>query len=321
MKWLEIAVYTTDAGLDSVCAALDSVGITGLSIEESRSAAAAFLRESVLYWDFADMSRIGTDRPCVKGYLADCPENYSVAEAAKAAVERLKTLDLGVDLGSLTVTIRSLDEEDWANNWKKYYKPLEIGSRLLVLPSWEPKPETDRVVLKLDPGMAFGTGAHHTTRMCLELLEKTVRPGDTMLDMGCGSGILSIASLLLGAKKAVAVDIDPIAETIARENAAMNGLGEQDYEIRIGNLISDEALQTDIRGQYPVVAANIVADVILALCPFAREVVAPGGTFIVSGIIDDREAEVEAGLKQAGFAVKEVLSSDCWFAIFCENPQ
>lgn len=119
MKWLEIAVYTTDAGLDSVCAALDSVGITGLSIEESRSAAAAFLRESVLYWDFADMSRIGTDRPCVKGYLADCPENYPVAEAAKAAVERLKTLDLGVDLGSLTVTIRSLDEEDWANNWKK----------------------------------------------------------------------------------------------------------------------------------------------------------------------------------------------------------
>ena len=179
----------------------------------------------------------------------------------------------------------------------------------------------DRVVLKLDPGMAFGTGAHHTTRMCLELLEKTVRPGDTMLDMGCGSGILSIASLLLGAKKAVAVDIDPIAETIARENAAINGLGEQDYEIRIGNLISDEALQTDIRGQYPVVAANIVADVILALCPFAREVVAPGGAFIVSGIIDDREAEVEAGLKQAGFAVKEVLSSDCWFAILCENPQ
>ena len=181
--------------------------------------------------------------------MADCPQNYALQEAAKASLERLKTLDLGVDLGSLTVTIRSLDEEDWANNWKKYYKPLEIGSRLLVLPSWEPLPQTDRVVLKLDPGMAFGTGAHHTTRMCLELLEKTVRPGDTMLDMGCGSGILSIASLLLGAKKAVAVDIDPIAETIARENAAMNGLGEQDYEIRIGNLISAKALQTDIRGE------------------------------------------------------------------------
>lgn len=321
MKWLEIAVYTTDEGLDSVCAALDSVGITGLSIEESRTAAAAFLRESVLYWDYADMTKIGTDTPCVKGYVADCPENESLVEEAKAAVERLKTLELGVDLGSLAVIVNSLDEEDWANNWKKYYKPLPIGERLLVLPSWEPEPDTERVILKLDPGMAFGSGAHHTTRMCLELLEKTVEPGDTMLDMGCGSGILSIASLLLGAKQAVAVDIDPIAETIARENADMNGIPVEKYDIRIGNLIGDTDLQQAIYSKYPVVAANIVADVILALCPYAKTVVAPGGTFIVSGIIDDREKEVEEGLKKAGFEVKEVLCSDCWYALRCVNPQ
>ena len=156
MKWLEISVYTTDDGLDYVCAALDGAGITGQSIEESRTAAAAFLRESVLYWDFADMDKIGTDRPCVKGYVADCPENYEKVEAAKEAVARLNTLDLGVDLGSLAVTVRTVDEEDWANNWKQYYKPLLIGKRLLVLPCWEQQPETDRVVLKLDPGMAFG---------------------------------------------------------------------------------------------------------------------------------------------------------------------
>ena len=267
MKWLEISVYTTDEGLDYVCAALDGAGITGQSIEESRTAAAAFLRESVLYWDFADMDKIGTDRPCVKGYVADCPENYEKVEAAKAAVERLRTLDLGVDLGTLAVTVRTVDEEDWANNWKQYYKPLLIGQRLLVLPCWEEKPETDRVVLKLDPGMAFGTGAHHTTRMGLEILERVMEPGLDMLDMGCGSGILSIAARLLGARRAVAVDIDPIAETVARDNAEMNGLSQDGYEIYIGNLLDDEGLRAKIGGPYPVVAANIVADVIIGLAP------------------------------------------------------
>ena len=217
MKWLELTVYTTDAGIDSVCAALNGAGITGLSIEESHEKAYAFLKEAAIFWDFADMDKIGTDTPCVKGYVADCPENLPTVEAAKAAIERLRTLDLPVDLGTLLMTVVSVDEEDWANNWKKYYKPLEIGSRLLVLPSWEDRPQTDRIVLKLDPGMAFGTGAHHTTRMCLEFLEKTVKAGDTMLDLGCGSGILSIASRLLGATEATAVDIDPIAESIAYE--------------------------------------------------------------------------------------------------------
>ena len=320
MKWLEISVYTTDEGLDYVCAALDGAGITGQSIEESRTAAAAFLRESVLYWDFADMDKIGTDRPCVKGYVADCPENLPKVEAAKEAVARLNTLGLGVELGTLAVTVRTVDEEDWANNWKQYYKPLLIGQRLLVLPCWEEKPTTDRVVLKLDPGMAFGTGAHHTTRMCLEFLERVMEPGMDMLDMGCGSGILSIAARLLGARRAVAVDIDPIAETVARDNADMNGLSQEGYEIYIGNLLDDEALRAKIGGPYPVVAANIVADVIIGLAPYAKTVVVPGGWFIVSGIIDDRAAETEEKLKQAGFEVTKVISSDCWYAMLCRNP-
>ena len=317
MKWLEITVYTTDAGLDTVCAALNGAGITGLSIEESHEKAYAFLQEAALYWDFADKEKIGTDTPCVKGYVADCPENLPLVEAAKAAVERLKTLDLKVDLGSLLVTVASVDEEDWANNWKKYYKPLEIGSRLLVLPSWEEKPETERIVLKLDPGMAFGTGAHHTTRMCLEFLEKTVKAGDTMLDLGCGSGILSIAARLLGAVEATAVDIDPIAESIAYENAEMNGIGRDNYHVLIGNVLSDTRLQKRIAGQYPVVAANIVADVIIALAPIARPLVAPGGVFLVSGIIDERTDEVVKALNDAGFAVEEHSRAEGWNAFLC----
>ncbi len=317
MKWLEITVYTTDEGIDTVCAALNGAGIMGLSIEESREKAYAFLREAAIFWDFADMDRIGTDTPCVKGYVADCPENLPTVEAAKAAIERLKTMEHSADLGTLLTTVVTVDDEDWANNWKQYYKPLPIGSRLLVLPSWEARPETDRIVLKLDPGMAFGTGAHHTTRMCLEFLEKTVKPGDTMLDLGCGSGILSIAARLFGAAKATAVDIDPIAESIAYENAEMNGIGRDGYEVLIGNVLSDTRLQKQIAGRYPVVAANIVADVIIALAPIARPLVAPGGVFLVSGIIDERVDEVVNALNKSGFTVSEHSRAEGWNAFLC----
>ena len=322
MQWREIIVHTTTDGADLLSELMMELGAAGTEIVDRADVPDP--DKPGVYWELYD-KKLLEEMPedvLVKGWFARDEQEQQTVENLKARLEALKADSFGVEMGSLRMDEENVKDEDWAEEWKKNYKPFRIGSHLVVKPTWEKYvSQPGDLVIELDPGMAFGTGAHHTTRMCLELLEKTVRPGDTMLDMGCGSGILSIASLLLGAKKAVAVDIDPIAETIARENAAMNGLGEQDYEIRIGNLISDKALQTDIRGQYPVVAANIVADVILALCPFAREVVAPGGTFIVSGIIDDREAEVEAGLKQAGFAVKEVLSSDCWFAILCENPQ
>ena len=320
MKWYEIAVYTTDAGTEPVCAALTEAGLDGCSIEESRDSAAAFLRESALYWDFADMDKIGTDHPCVKSYIEVSEEAEAILAAAKEAVERLKAIDFGVDMGTLTVTVSERDDEDWANNWKKYYKPLNIGERLLVLPSWEEQPETDRTVLKLDPGLAFGTGAHGTTRMCLELLEGVVREGDEMIDLGCGSGILSIAARLLGAKHAVAVDIDPIAESIARENAEMNGIAVEGYDIEIGDVLTDAALREKIDGQYDVVVANIVADVIIALAPYAMTLCKPGAPFIVSGIIDTRRDEVKAHLLEDGFLVEEVREGEGWVAMRARRP-
>lgn len=319
MNWLELTVYTTDAGIDAVCAALTGSGITGLSIEESREVAFAFLQEAAVFWDFADMEKIGTDTPCVKGYVSDTEADRPLIKAAKEAIVRLKSLDLGYDLGTLAMTVTAVNDEDWANNWKKYYKPLSIGQRLLVLPSWEPCPDTDRTVLKLDPGMAFGSGSHHTTRMCLEFLEQTVQKDDMVLDLGCGSGILSIAALLLGARSACAVDIDPIAENIAYENAAMNGISDASYTVLIGNILSETALQRKIAGRYPVVVANIVADVIIALAPIAVDYVRGGGVFIVSGIIDERVEEVKDALTANGFCVEKHSSSEGWNAFLCKK--
>lgn len=319
MKWLELTVYTTDDGLDAVCAAMTGAGITGLSIEESRETVSAFLREAAIFWDFADMDKIGTDTPCVKGYVSDAEENLPLIKAAQDAILRLKDMEFGFDLGTLLFTVNQIDDEDWANNWKQYYKPLLIGERLLVLPSWEPQPETDRIILKLDPGMAFGTGAHQTTRMCLTFLEQTVRSGDTVLDLGCGSGILSIAGRLLGAKNAIAIDIDPIAESIAKENAALNGLYQDGYTVMIGNVLSDTKLQDKIRGQYPVVVANIVADVIIALAPIAYPCVQKGGVFIVSGIIDERVEEVKNALIVYGFTIEQHDAQEGWNAFLCRK--
>lgn len=316
MKWLELSVYTTDAGLDAVTLAFSNAGLDQVSIEESHERAMAFLNERAVYWDFADAETVGVDEPCIKAYVADVADSVPVVDALKREIARLRETDLGYDVGSLSVVVNRMDDADWENNWKAYYHPLNIGERLYVLPCWldEPAPK-GRVTLKLDPGVAFGTGEHHTTRMCLELLETVVQPGDEMLDLGCGSGILSVASVLLGAKNAVAVDIDPVAEHVARENAAMNGVDKAQYDVRIGDLLEDETLRAGIRKPYDVVAANIVAGVIIALAPFAKTCCKQGAPFIVSGIIDEREDEVKAALESDGFTVERILRSEGWVAM------
>ena len=208
-----------------------------------------------------------------------------------------------------------MSEEDWANNWKAYYKPLEIGERLVVRPSWEAIGDTDRVVLSLDPGMAFGTGTHQTTRLCLEFLERLVKNGDEMLDLGCGSGILSIAGLLLGASHAIAVDIDPIVETIAAENAAMNGIKDE-YRIMTGDILSDDGIKREISKQrYDIVTANIVASVIIKLAPQIPALLKDDGVFIASGIILERLDEVKNAFANNGLKVLEVKKLDEWSAL------
>ena len=317
MKWMEVTVFTTEQGLDAVCGRLDMLGINQVMIEQGRESIEQFLHDTAKYWDYADMDAlVASEEPCVKAYIADVADNRATVKAIEESFEELRGMDVGIDLGSLNIVVRLTDDEDWENNWKIYYKPLEIGERLLVRPSWEQAEDTTRTVLSLDPGMAFGTGSHHTTRMCLEFLEKTVKDGDDMIDLGCGSGILSIGALLLGAKEALAVDIDPIAEKIAYENAAMNGITSDNYTVLIGDVLSDTALQEKLcEKQYDVVAANIVASVIIELTKLVPRMIKPDGHYIMSGIIGERLDEVLAALDENGFEVLEVRAGDDWRAV------
>lgn len=320
MKWMEVTIFTTEEGLDAVCARLDMLGITQVAIEQSRESIEKFLNESAKYWDYADMDKLVAGKePCVKAYIADVADNKATVKAIEDSFAELKGTDVGIDLGSLEILVRLTDDEDWENNWKIYYKPLKIGDRLLVRPSWEAAEDDGRIILSLDPGMAFGTGSHHTTRMCLEYLEKTVTEGCTVADLGCGSGILSIAGLLLGAKDAMAVDIDPIAEGIAYENAAMNNIGKDVYSVYIGNVLSDQELVNKFcEEKKDIVVANIVAAVIIELCGIVPNMIKPDGYFITSGIIKDRLEEVLAAMKANGFEVLDVKTSEDWCAVLAK---
>lgn len=315
--WKKISIYTTPEALEAVAGRLYMLGIEQVEINEDLQGIESYLREASLYWDYAEPRELVGDRPepFVTAYIADIDENRELIASIAPDMEALKKEELGIDLGSLRMEYDEVDEEDWANNWKAYYKPIEIGERLLVCPSWEKAEDTGRVTLSLDPGMAFGSGSHQTTGMCLEFIEGLDVSGMSVADLGCGSGILSIAALLLGAKSAVAVDIDPIVEDVVRENAELNGIGGE-YTVFTGNVLADgEAKERVAAEKYDLVLANIVASVIIPLVPFARQIVGENGLFVTSGIISDREQEVCEALGKNGFEVQCVKHRDDWVAI------
>ena len=322
MKWIELAVYTTDEGIEAVCNALASVGIDQVSIEESSQQVAAFLEQTAKYWDYADADALAAkDGPCVKAYLSQLEETEPLLAAARAAVESLKENKGGLDLGSLAIRETLVDDEDWANSWKAYYKPIEIGSRLIVCPTWEETEAGERIVLKMDPGMVFGTGTHETTRMCLEALEERVKGNETVLDIGCGSGILAIAALLLGAKDAVLADIDPVARSVVEENFDVNGVDRSRGKVFIGDVLQEEKLRKSLDGAYDIVIANIVADVIIALSPYIQRYLKADGTFLCSGIINEREQDVRAALEKNGFVVEKRMNKENWVAMACKRKE
>ena len=316
MKWLELHIDTNHKGLDAVETMLSSLGIDSVVIDDETDFK-DFLENNHQYWDYVDETLEETMRgkSRITFYLEENEAGFAKMGEVRVALEELK--QRRKDCGTLLMTLENLEDADWENNWKQFYKPMEIGQRLLVIPQWETADTSGRVPLILDPGLTFGTGSHATTRLCLTALEQTIRGGERVLDLGCGSGILSIAALRLGAAHAFACDIDDKCVKVAYENAALNGIGPDTYTVKSGDILSDAALQREIGGGYQVVLANIVADVIIALSGAVRPLLAPGGVFICSGIIDDRAEEVAAALRNAGLEITETRESEGWFSYTC----
>ncbi len=317
MRWLEVHIDTNHAGLETVQAMLSGLDVDGVMIEDEEEFQ-DFLENNRDYWDYVDedLERRMAGRSRITFYLEAQEAGLSKLGEVRIALEDLKR-ERG-DLGTLLMTLEDVEDADWENNWKQYYKPLEIGERLLVIPQWEEADPGDRVPLYLDPGLTFGTGAHATTRLCLTALEALVRGGERVLDLGCGSGILSVAALRLGAASALAVDIDDKCRTAAEENAGLNGIGPDQLSVLVGNILTDETAAERIGGGYDLVLANIVADVIIALAPRARGLLSPGGTFLCSGIIEGRSQEVEAALSAAGLVIRERREDNGWDAFTCQ---
>lgn len=305
--WLEISVNVKADALDELTASLLANGVPGLAVEEEGEFR-TFLAENRQYWDYVDdalLSRMkGVSR--IKFYVTDDADGQA----------QLRQYLSGIDLPYTAVPLR---EYDWAHSWQKYYRPFPVGERLYVVPEWErdtaPIPD-GRTRLLLNPGLTFGTGSHASTQLCLEGLEGYVVPGAPVLDLGCGSGILSIAALCLGAGHAVAVDIDPKAVDVAYENAALNGIGKDRYLVQAGDVLTDRFLFDALaQTRYPLVLANIVADVIIPLSAMVTALLAPGGVFLCSGIIAARGDEVAAALEQNGLHVVARREKNDWISL------
>ncbi len=306
MDWTEVCIRVATADTDAASAIANMAVPYGIYIEDYSDLEQGAWE--IAHIDLIDEELLGKDRAHSIIHLYIDPQD-NPPEAVAFLRERLTAAGIGHEVLAQTV-----NEEDWANNWKKYFKPLPVGERLLICPSWEQAEQTeDRRILSIDPGMAFGTGGHDTTRLVLETLERHITPGCAFLDIGCGSGILSIAACLLGAGSAFGVDIDPLAVRTAVENGALNGLTAPRYTIVKGDLADK------VTGQYPVVAANIVADAIIALSPAVPSFLAPDGVYIVSGIIDSREQDVRDALDKLGFTVVERHTHGGWLCMVCKK--
>ena len=319
LEWIEIFVETSQIGLELVSGLLYQCGLTGLMIEDS-SDFEEFLQNPNREWDYIEDELVEQKQKQLTGitfFIRDNIHGREQLSDIKSALLSLKQQEKEFDLGTLEVTMKNIKEEDWANNWKKYFKPFAVGDKIIIKPSWEElKETTDKIVLKIDPAHIFGTGTHETTQLCIEFIEQFVKKEDTIFDIGCGSGILSIASLLLGASYADAIDIDVNAVDVAYENAKRNDINKKRYHVVSGNILDDEILQkTYSDKKYDVVEANIVADVIIALSKQVPDYIKDKGIFICSGIIKQREEDVKQALQKNHFTILDIKYKKDWVAI------
>ena len=313
MAWLELTIETASAGIEDVAAALTAGGFSDLLMEDQQEFE-SFLEDNRAYWDYIDESLQeklnGLSR--IKLYLEET--DTTGLDKLKNLLDLLKSKDTAGRLGSLALTVAALPDTDWSESWKENYPPQPVGEKLMVLPYWLEDMDTEgRRKVILDPGLTFGTGAHPSTQMVLEAMERQLKPGDSCVDLGSGSGILSIAALRLGAKSAIGVDIDPKAEDIARENCGYNGFAAPEFTALTGNVLTDQALMTRLcQSTFDVVLVNIVADVIVALSPVLPRLMDENSKLICSGILDNRLEDVCNALQKAGLKVTAVHQKEEW---------
>lgn len=319
MEWTEVKIYTTTEGIEPVSAMLLETGVTGIQVEDDNQLK-EYLSESSEYWDYVDEELlnkpVGETKLIV--YVSSNPYGNEILLSIKEGLNRLRSMDIGLDMGRLVLeTTENLNDEEWLNKWKEFYKPFKVGDKLLIKPVWEDIKDTEgRVVFTINPGHVFGTGLHQTTQLCMLQLEKYINKDTVLADLGCGSGILSIVALLLGAKSAFAVDIDANAIKTAYENAAFNGIDKTNYYVTSGNVVTDKALQDEIGYEkYDIVVANIIADVIVAISPAVSKQLKADGVFIASGIIKDRLQDVYDALEENGFSVIDTGFKDEWVSV------
>lgn len=305
MRWIEVSVDTPAELIDERCQQMADMGADGFVIENEADFQ-NFLENNHQYWDYVDdeleQKFAGVSR--IKCYLSDDADGKAILAKIRGAYGAVQTA--------------FTEDSDWENNWREYYKPIEVGEKLVVVPEWEEIPADGRQPLRLDPGLIFGTGSHATTRMCLAALEKYCSPETTVLDLGCGSGILGIGALVLGAGSCVGCDIDPKAPDVVMDNAALNGIGADRLKVYAGDIIGDATLRRSLGSGYDIVLANIVSDVIIPLAPLVRPFMAQDAVFITSGIIDGRESDVTAALRSAGFEIEKHLHEEEWHCYICK---
>ncbi len=312
-EWIKVSIETTSEGIEPLYGMLLSMGIEGAEIEDEADFE-NFLENNKRYWDYVDEALLEAKKGPTKVnvYLRDDENGRETLLLLRENLARLKNED--ATLGALSITLCNIDEHDWFEKWKQYYKPFTVGENITVVPAWTDY-AGEGVVLRINPGMLFGTGSHNTTRLCITMLEKIIKPGMRVFDVGCGSGILSILALLLGAEHALAVDIDAAAPRIAYENAALSGITEKTYTVQCANVLEEDVTKE----KFDVVVANIVADVIIPLSEKTGQYLKGDGLFLCSGIINDRLEDVLEALGQNGFSVIEKRQDGEWWAILSKK--